>query len=158
MNVAVLMGSKSDWPVMQKVVNALTMFGVSYQVRVMSAHRTPDALREFVKNSDAMVFICGAGGAAHLPGMTASWTTAPVIGVPISCTALSGIDALYSIVQMPAGVPVATVAVDGAFNAAILAVEMMSIGDSELKKKLLSYRKENEDKVFADDKKIKAEA
>jgi 5-(carboxyamino)imidazole ribonucleotide mutase len=133
--VAVVMGSDSDLRVMQAAVEVLTEFGVSHTVRVVSAHRTPDDMLAFGHNAaDAglRVIIAGAGGAAHLPGMLASVTSLPVIGVPVNITALAGTDALLSIAQMPRGVPVATMAIDGAANAALLAVRILASATDEL--------------------------
>ncbi len=132
--VAVIMGSKSDLPVMEGAVHILREFGVTVDARVVSAHRTPVEMSEFASSARAngfSVIIAGAGGAAHLPGMVAAHTSLPVIGVPVPITQLNGLDALYSIVQMPKGVPVATVAIGGAVNAGILAVQILASGDSE---------------------------
>jgi len=144
--VAVLMGSTSDESVMQKCTDVLDHFGISYEVHVMSAHRHPDKVDAFASQAEANgigVIIAGAGMAAHLPGVVASRTTVPVIGVPLAGSALSGQDALYSIVQMPSGIPVATVSIGpaGAKNAAVLAVEILALGNPELKSKLLEFRK-----------------
>src|SRR5271166_650795 len=132
--VAVIMGSQSDWAVMRRAVETLETLGVGYDARIVSAHRTPDRLYAFAKGAKAdgfKVIIAGAGGAAHLPGMTASMTELPVFGVPIESQAMSGIDSLYSIVQMPAGVPVGTLAIGkaGAINAALLAASVLALGD-----------------------------
>ena len=121
MKVNIIMGSKSDFKVMNEAKVALDQFGVNCELQVISAHRTPQKMLDFAKNQDADVIIAGAGGAAHLPGMIASQTVVPVIGVPINVTSLNGMDSLLSIVQMPKGVPVATVAIDQAFNAGLLA-------------------------------------
>ncbi len=134
--VAVLMGSPNDMTKMQPAADTLEGFGVEVDVQVMSAHRTPDkvtALASSARDSGYVAIICGAGRAAHLAGVVAAHTTLPVIGVPLSGGALNGVDALYSTVQMPNGIPVATVAVDGSVNAALLVVEMLAIGDAELK-------------------------
>lgn len=141
--VAVLMGSKSDAERMKPAVEWLERFGVEADERVVSAHRTPDAVAELSKGAREEGFgaiICGAGMAAHLAGAVAAHTTLPVIGVPLSGSALSGVDALYSTVQMPRGIPVATVAVDGAANAAVLAVEILAVADDELAKRLAEFR------------------
>ena len=141
--VAVIMGSASDWETMKHACEMLDQFEVPYMKQVISAHRTPELMGEFAHNARAnglKVIIAGAGGAAHLPGMVAAQTTLPVIGVPINATSLNGMDALLSTVQMPSGIPVATMAINGAKNAAIFAVEMFSIADDELKKKLADYR------------------
>ena len=142
--VGVIMGSISDWEYMQKAVEVLEEFGVPYEVKVVSAHRTPEKMYEYAKSARRRgleVIIAGAGGAAHLPGMTASLTTLPVIGVPIPTKNLGGVDSLYSIVQMPAGIPVATVAIGNATNAGILAVRILSIKYKKYAKKLEKYEK-----------------
>ena len=144
-SVAVLMGSQSDEPVMQKCLDYLKHFGVGYEEHVISAHRNPDALDRFITEADEKkirVIIAGAGMAAHLPGVIASKTLVPVIGVPLEGSALGGQDALYSIVQMPPGIPVATVAIGsaGAKNAAILAVEILALDDPGLQEKLRAFR------------------
>ena len=133
--VAVIMGSDSDYRVLSRAVDVLDELGVSCEVRVVSAHRTPRDMVEFASSArerGVSVIIAGAGGAAHLPGMVASLTTLPVIGVPVDATTMSGLDALLSIVQMPKGVPVATMAVDGARNAGLLAARILSLGDERL--------------------------
>ncbi len=140
--VAVVMGSKSDWPVMQDAVDILQEFEVCVEYKVVSAHRTPELMYEFAKNSDFDIIIAGAGGAAHLPGMIAALTTTPVIGVPVKSSALSGMDSLLSIVQMPGGIPVATVAINQAKNAGLLAVSMLGIDDENLRRRLEQYRDE----------------
>lgn len=141
--VAVIMGSQSDWPTMKDACDVLEAFGVPYEKQILSAHRTPDEMRSFAlaaRTNGIKVIIAGAGGAAHLPGMTAAYTTLPVIGVPIQSKALSGVDSLYSIVQMPKGIPVATVAIGNASNAGILAVQILSIEDLKLTKKIETFR------------------
>ena len=143
--VAIIMGSQSDWPVMRVTAQVLDELGVAYDARVISAHRTPDRLYAFAKSakdSGFKVIVAGAGGAAHLPGMTAALTTLPVLGVPISTTALAGEDALYSIVQMPAGVPVGTLAIGepGALNAGLLAAEILAISDPQLAARVEAWR------------------
>ena len=143
--VAVLMGSSSDYPVMKGAVEMLDRFGVAYEVRVLSAHRTPHDMLEFASTAESRglsILIAGAGGAAHLPGMLAAATVLPVIGVPIGITKLQGADSLLSIVQMPTGVPVATVAIDNARNAALLAVRMLGIADAQLRAELQAYADE----------------
>lgn len=143
--VAVLMGSPNDREKMDPAVSMLERFGVECEVHVMSAHRTPDAVAAFVRGARDAGFgalICGAGLAAHLAGAAAANTTLPVIGVPLAGGALNGVDSLYSTVQMPPGIPVATVAINGAANAALLAVEMFAITDDGLAGKLAAYRKE----------------
>lgn len=145
MKVAVLMGSPNDREKMQPAADMLERFGVEHEVHVMSAHRTPDRVAEFVKGARTNGFaaiICGAGMAAHLAGAAAANTTLPVIGVPLAGGALNGVDALYATVQMPPGIPVATVAVNGAANAALLAVQMLAITDSGLVEKLAEHRAE----------------
>ena len=150
MRVAVVMGSGSDRPVMEKAAAILDRFGVDYDVRVLSAHKTPDAAFEFAaeaREAGYEVIIAGAGKAAHLAGVIAAKTTLPVIGVPISAS-LQGLDALLATVQMPTGVPVATVAVDGAANAALLAVAILAVGNQELASRLDEYRRELAEKTL----------
>ncbi len=140
--VGVIMGSDSDWPTMKAACDILDEFDVPYEKKVVSAHRTPDDMADYGKTArerGISVIIAGAGGAAHLPGMTAAHTTLPVIGVPVKTSTLSGLDSLYSIVQMPTGVPVATVAIGKAGNAALLAIRMLSTNDDELTQKLEQY-------------------
>lgn len=142
MKVAIVMGSDSDWPVMKAAADILTELGVDYDAKVVSAHRTPEDMVAFAKTAidkGYSVIIAGAGGAAHLPGMVASCTTLPVIGVPVRGSNLEGMDSLLSIVQMPRGIPVATVAINNAMNAGLLAVRMLSISDKECQQKLASY-------------------
>ena len=148
--VGVVMGSESDLPTMQGALDALDEFAVPYEVDVVSAHRTPEKMMRFglaAEERGFQVLIAGAGGAAHLPGMLASLTTLPVIGVPVSNGPLQGIDALLSIVQMPKGVPVATVAVGNARNAGLLAVQMLAIARPDLREDLHTFRKAQQDKV-----------
>lgn len=143
--VGVIMGSDSDWPTMKDACTILDELGVPYEKKVISAHRTPDDMAEYAKEARGRgikVIIAGAGGAAHLPGMTAAHTTLPVIGVPVKTSTLSGLDSLYSIVQMPPGVPVATVAIGKAKNAGLLAVRMLSMNDDELTGKLSEYHEQ----------------
>ena len=138
-DVAIIMGSDSDWPVMEEAAKALDSFGISYTADVVSAHRMPEEMVEFAKNAASKgykVIIAGAGGAAHLPGMVASLTTLPVIGVPVSLKNLEGMDSLLSIVQMPAGIPVATVGIDNAKNAGILAARIIGSSDASVAKKV----------------------
>jgi len=151
--VAVVMGSTSDWSVMQHATECLEQFGIEYRARVVSAHRTPDLLVEFGKTARANGICCiiaGAGGAAHLPGMLAANTTLPVLGVPVPTEHLQGKDSLYSIVQMPRGVPVATFAIGkaGAINAALYAVSMMANNDPDLLQKLEDFRARQRDAVL----------
>ncbi|KAB1647553.1 MULTISPECIES: 5-(carboxyamino)imidazole ribonucleotide mutase [unclassified Pseudoclavibacter] len=148
--VAIVMGSDSDWPVMSKAVEALDRFGVSHEVEVVSAHRTPRRLMEFgsaAAGRGLQVIIAGAGGAAHLPGMLAAVTELPVIGVPVPLAKLDGLDSLLSIVQMPAGIPVATVAIGNAFNAGLLAVRILGASDLGLREQLHDYAVELEELV-----------
>jgi len=142
--VGVIMGSKSDFETMRPCVDVLEEFGVAHEVQVVSAHRTPDAMAEYAKSARSRglrVIVAGAGGAAHLPGMVASHTTLPVIGVPVETKSLGGVDSLYSILQMPAGVPVATVAIGNAKNAGLLAIRILASHDEKLAAKLDEFRK-----------------
>ncbi|MBO6892918.1 MAG: 5-(carboxyamino)imidazole ribonucleotide mutase [Roseibium sp.] len=146
-DVAIIMGSQSDWPTMKHAADTLEQLGVSYEARIVSAHRTPDRMYEFAKVAKAegfKVIIAGAGGAAHLPGMTASLTPLPVFGVPVESRALSGEDSLLSIVQMPAGIPVGTLAIGkaGATNAALLAGAVLALNDTAIAEALDTYRAE----------------
>lgn len=155
--VGIIMGSDSDLKVMKGACEILEIFGVEYEIRVCSAHRLPYETEKFATNAierGLEIIIAGAGAAAHLPGVVAAYTILPVIGVPIKASALAGADSLYSIVQMPKGIPVATVAIDGAANAAILAVEIMAIKDMELREKLLEYRQNMAREVMAKDRKL----
>lgn len=143
--VGVIMGSRSDWPVMSRAAEMLDQLGVAYETKIVSAHRTPDRLYEYAKTAadrGLKVLIAGAGGAAHLPGMTAAMTRLPVIGVPVQSKALKGLDSLLSIVQMPAGVPVATVAIGeaGAVNAGLLAASILATSDDRLAEQLDNWR------------------
>ena len=138
-DVAIIMGSDSDWPVMEEAAKALDSFGITYTADVVSAHRMPEEMVEFAKTAASKgykVIIAGAGGAAHLPGMVASLTTLPVIGVPVSLKNLEGMDSLLSIVQMPAGIPVATVGIDNAKNAGLLAARIIGSSDANVAKKV----------------------
>ena len=151
--VAIVMGSESDWPTMKHAATILDDFGISYKAEVVSAHRTPDLMYSFANEAEAngfKVIIAGAGGAAHLPGMIASKTNLPVLGVPIKTTYLEGKDSLLSIVQMPKGVPVATFAIGeaGAFNAALFVVRLLAEASNDLKNKLNKFTKTQEQKVF----------
>lgn len=150
--VAIIMGSQSDWEVMRHAAETLTALGVAHEARIVSAHRTPDRLYAFAKGAKAagfQVIIAGAGGAAHLPGMAASLTELPVFGVPVESKALSGVDSLYSIVQMPAGIPVGTLAIGkaGAINAALLAASVLALHDPALAGRLAAWRKAQTDSV-----------
>jgi 5-(carboxyamino)imidazole ribonucleotide mutase len=151
-SVAIIMGSQSDWPTMRRAAETLDELGVGHQARIVSAHRTPDRLVVFAKGAKAAgfkVIIAGAGGAAHLPGMTAAFTTLPVFGVPVESKALSGQDSLLSIVQMPAGVPVGTLAIGpaGAVNAALLAAAVLALADTQLDARLEAWRAARRDAV-----------
>lgn len=151
MKVSIIMGSKSDWDVMSAACETLDEFGVSYEKKVISAHRTPQFFCEYMagaKDRGVGVVIAGAGGAAHLPGMAAAMTSLPVIGVPVRSAALNGLDSLLSIVQMPSGVPVATMAINGAKNAALYAVSMLALNDAALAAKLDAFRQKQADKVL----------
>ncbi len=155
--VAVVMGSASDYEVMSGALDVLDHFGVAREVRVVSAHRTPEDMLAFgtsARGRGLQVLIAGAGGAAHLPGMLAAATTLPVIGVPVALARLDGLDSLLSIVQMPRGVPVATVAVNGAANAGLLAVRMLALGDPELARALDQYRLALADEAHSQDRDI----
>ena len=155
--VAVVMGSDSDLKTLKPAVEILDQFGISNEVRILSAHRTPDEMMDFAQMAESNgfgVIIAGAGGAAHLPGMIASLTTLPVIGVPVKSKALSGIDSMYSILQMPSGIPVATVAIEGGLNAGILATQILAINNTELTNKLKTYRSELHDLVVKKDQKL----
>src|SRR3954463_14273954 len=150
--VAIIMGSQSDWATMRHAAETLDALGVGYEARIVSAHRTPDRLYGFAKGAKAAgvkIVIAGAGGAAHLPGMAAAMTPLPVFGVPIESKALSGLDSLYSIVQLPAGVPVGTLAIGkaGAINAALLAASVLALNDTALAKRLAAWRKQQTDAV-----------
>ena len=143
MKIGIVMGSTSDWGIMKGAVEILDSFNVEYEVKVLSAHRTPHQLEEWVSDLRERGFasvIAGAGGAAHLAGVVAAFTTLPVIGVPIKGTSFEGLDSLLSMVQMPSGIPVAVVAVNGAKNAALLAVEIMAVTDTSLKQKMDEFR------------------
>lgn len=159
--VAILMGSDSDYGVMQRVEETLKGFGIQYETRVLSAHRTPKQTVQFIKaaiKAGVKVFIAGAGGAAHLPGVVASHTVLPVIGIPILGKSTSGMDSLLSIVQMPSGIPVATVAIDGAVNAALLSVQMIALSNPDLSKKLSEYKKKMERDVLKKNQNLKKTA
>ena len=155
--VAVVMGSDSDLPTLQPAVTVLEEFGVKVEVRVLSAHRTPLEMVAFAQQAHQRglkVIVAGAGGAAHLPGMVASLTTLPVIGVPVQSRALSGVDSLHSIVQMPGGIPVATVAIGGGLNAGLLAAQILAICDPQLAERLTAYRQDLHDAVVAKDARL----
>lgn len=153
--VGVIMGSKSDWETMQEAETVLKDFGIPHECRVVSAHRTPDRMFEYAKHAEQRgleVIIAGAGGAAHLPGMVASQTVLPVLGVPVKSRALSGLDSLLSIVQMPGGVPVGTLAIgaSGAKNAALLAVRILATSRPELRQKLHEYQESQTERVISE--------
>jgi len=148
--VSIIMGSESDLPVMNAAADILREFFISYEITIVSAHRTPERMVDFAKTAHfrgIKVIIAGAGGAAHLPGMVASLTPLPVIGVPVKSSSLSGLDSLYSICQMPRGIPVATVAIDNATNAALLAIRMLGIKDQDLVASMKSYMDSQQQKV-----------
>lgn len=156
-DVAMMMGSDSDWPKLEAAVKTLKELGLTVEVRVLSAHRTPDQTREFVQQSEAAgvkVFICAAGMAAHLAGAVAAHSARPVIGIPVASGALNGLDALLSTAQMPPGVPVATVGIDGAVNAAVLAAQIIGTGDAAVAKKVVSWRADQTAKVLEKDKRL----
>ena len=160
MKVGIIMGSKSDLDIMKKSSAVLDEFNISYEMVIASAHRTPEAVRSFVTRLEAegaIAFIAGAGAAAHLPGVVASFTTLPVIGIPLNATALKGVDSLLAIVQMPSGMPVATMAVDGAKNAALFVVQIGAAFNKELKERYEQYRKDMADKVLADNEALQSE-
>lgn len=151
MKVGIIMGSTSDYEVMSGAVDMLTELGIEFEKRVVSAHRTPDLMYEYArtaKNRGISVIIAGAGGAAHLPGMVAAMTTLPVIGVPVKSRALNGLDSLLSIVQMPGGVPVATVAINGAKNAALIAAAILALQDNDIAGRLEKFRRDQTESVL----------
>jgi 5-(carboxyamino)imidazole ribonucleotide mutase len=152
MKVAVIMGSASDWDVMSPACATLEEFGIPYEKKVLSAHRNPGPLAAYVAaapDQGCEIIIAGAGGAAHLPGVIAAYTTLPVIGVPVKSKALMGLDSLLSIVQMPSGIPVATMAIDGARNAALYAISILALHNPDLASKLKQFRQQQSDKVLA---------
>lgn len=158
--VGIVMGSDSDMPVMAKAADVLDEFGVEYEMRIISAHRNPETLKAFTEDlteKGAKVIIAGAGKAAALPGVCASMFPLPVIGIPMKTSDLGGVDSLYSIVQMPTGVPVATVAINGAANAGLLAVQILAAGDEALLNKLNEYRKKQAEGVETKDAKLQKE-
>ena len=159
MTVGVIMGSDSDWPVLRAAAEALDEFEVPYEVSVVSAHRTPSRMLDYAQSAAGRglkVIIAGAGGAAHLPGMVASATVLPVIGVPVPLAQLDGLDSLLSIVQMPAGVPVATVSIGGARNAGLLAVRMLAVGDPSLAERLAAFQRDLAQLVLTKDAALRA--
>jgi 5-(carboxyamino)imidazole ribonucleotide mutase len=156
-DVGIIMGSQSDWPTMKHAAAMLDEFAVAYEVKIVSAHRTPDRLVSYARSAAGRglkVIVAGAGGAAHLPGMTASMTTLPVLGVPIQSKALSGLDSLYSIVQMPGGIPVGTLAIGeaGATNAGLLAAQILALADADLAARVAAYRERQTASVAEDPK------
>jgi 5-(carboxyamino)imidazole ribonucleotide mutase len=156
--VGLIMGSDSDWPVMEAAAEALAEFEVPFEVGVVSAHRTPGRMLDYARGAagrDIKVIIAGAGGAAHLPGMVASATALPVIGVPVPLGKLDGLDSLLSIVQMPAGVPVATVSIGGARNAGLLAVRILAVSDVALRKRMESFQDDLEAQVLEKDRALR---
>ena len=156
--VGIIMGSDSDLPVMSEAAKVLDEFGVEYELTVVSAHRTPDRMYEYAKSAKdrgLKLIIAGAGGAAHLPGMCAAIFPMPVIGIPMHTTSLGGRDSLYSIVQMPSGIPVATVAINGGANAGLLAAKILATSDAELLNRLKAYTKELKESVQAKDAHLK---
>jgi len=160
--VGIVMGSDSDWPLVQKAADTLTAFGVAFDVRVISAHRTPDLAFDYAANAEARglkVIIAAAGGAAHLGGVLAAHTVLPVIGIPVAGGALNGLDALYATLQMPAGIPVATVTLGsaGPVNAALLAVQILGTADPELRTKFHAYKDELKSKVVEGNAKVHAQ-
>ena len=160
MKVAIIMGSKSDWPVVQKAANILKDFNVEIEKRIISAHRTPRQAEEFAANAEANgfdVIIAAAGKAAHLAGVLAATTPLPVIGIPMKSSTMDGLDSLLSVVQMPKGVPVATVAIDGAENAALLAIQMMGLKYPELRQAMKDYKKKMEEDIVKLDEEFQAE-
>ena len=159
MKVGIVMGSKSDYPVVQKAEQMLDKFGVEYETRIISAHRTPRQAEEFAANAEAAGFGCiiaAAGKAAHLAGVLAATTPLPVIGIPMKSSTLDGLDSLLSVVQMPKGVPVATVAIDGAENAALLAVQILATEDPALRQAMKDFKKKQEEEIVALDKEFGA--
>ena len=157
--VGIIMGSDSDWPTMKAAADACAEFGIAHEARVISAHRTPRDLERYATTAHARglrVIIAGAGGAAHLPGVAAAFTSLPVVGVPIERKSLKGLDSLLSIVQMPSGIPVATVAIGGARNAGLLAVQILAVGDAALQKKLLAFKARLAEESRAKNRKLAA--
>ena len=155
--VGIIMGSDSDLPIMSEAVKLLEEFDIPFEVKIVSAHRTPDLMYEYAKTAvkrGLQVIIAGAGGSAHLPGVTASLTTLPVIGVPVMTKTLNGVDSLYSIVQMPPGIPVATVAINGAKNAGLLAAKIIGTSDKAISRKLEKYAKDLEKMVLQKGEKL----
>ncbi len=160
LKVAVIMGSDSDFPILKKCIKILKEFDIETEVRVISAHRTPYQAEEFARNAESNgfgVIIAAAGKAAHLAGVIAAYTILPVIGLPIKSSTMDGLDSLLSMVQMPKGIPVATVAIDGAENAALLSIQILSLSSNELKERLKEYKKEMAEQVVEKDELIQKE-
>lgn len=156
--IGIVMGSDSDLPVMKQAVEVIEQFNIPYEINIISAHRTPEKALEYANTAEERglkVIIAGAAGAAHLPGVIAALTTIPVIGVPIRSSTLDGLDSLLSIIQMPLGIPVATVAINNAKNAGLLAISILSISDKDIGKKLKEYRQSLKESVLEKDKKLK---
>ncbi len=156
--IGIIMGSDSDLAIMKEAADILGRFGVNYEITICSAHRLPEQTAKYATTAaerGIKVIIAGAGGAAHLPGVIAAYTIMPVIGVPIKTSTLSGVDSLYSIVQMPRGIPVATVAINGSANAALLALQILGVSDEELRSRLLAYRQQMAGEVMDKDNKLK---
>ncbi len=157
MKTAIVMGSKSDYPVVERAESVFREFGVDFETRIISAHRTPKIAEEFASKAEdngIEVMIAAAGKAAHLGGVLAAYTAMPVIGLPVKSSTMDGLDSLLSMVQMPKGVPVATVAIDGAENAALLAVQILSVKYPELREKMKSYKKKMEEEIIKQDKEL----
>jgi 5-(carboxyamino)imidazole ribonucleotide mutase len=157
--VGIIMGSDSDLPIMQDAADLLEQFGIPYELTIVSAHRTPDRMYEYAKDAEdkgIKVIIAGAGGSAHLPGMVASLTPLPVIGVPIKTKTMNGLDSLLSIVQMPSGIPVATVAINGAKNAGLLAARIIGVVDGKISEKIKKYQKDLKEQVFGKIEKLES--
>ena len=155
--VGIIMGSDSDLPIMKESIEVLRQFGIQSEIKIISAHRTPEILADYASSAvkrGLKIIIAGAGGAAHLPGVTAAFTILPVIGIPIQSKSLNGLDSLLSIVQMPSGVPVATVAINGAKNAGLLAIQILALDDKTLAKKLGNYKKTLAKESIAKNKKL----
>jgi 5-(carboxyamino)imidazole ribonucleotide mutase len=155
--VGILMGSDSDLPIMKEASEVLKQFNIQFEMKIISAHRTPGILAEYAGSAvkrGLKIIIAGAGGAAHLPGVTAAFTTLPIIGIPIQSKSLNGLDSLLSIVQMPSGVPVATVAINGAKNAALLAIQILALNDKALAKKIAGYKSQLAKESIAKNKKL----
>jgi len=149
--VLIIMGSDSDLPIMNKAIDILKYFDISFEMRISSAHRTPDRTHQIIKEFDGDVIIVGAGAAAHLAGVVAAYTIKPVVAIPIDATSLNGVDALYATAQMPSGIPVATMAINGSKNAAIFAAHILALSDNAMNEKLIAYRKDMAETVYKKD-------